>query len=192
MGLLNRVIKNPITRKRLLRLKEMKRAYISLWIITLLYITSFGAELICNDTPLYVKYRDRSYFPVFKFYPDDTFSGSGRQTRPDYHRINSSPDFSQNSANYMIFPPIAFGPFASVNPDSIDVADVVRVRFNPMPMIGTVNVRQDFSIARSASFGPFIGKTDQEARNLRLTDYFDIPEIYKEYRDLIERKWNCF
>jgi microcin C transport system permease protein len=76
----------------------------------------------------------------------------------------------------MVFPPIAFGPYASVNPDSIDVADVVTVRFNSMPMIGTVNVRQDFSIARSVSFGPFIGKTDKEVRNLRLTDFFNIPE----------------
>jgi len=177
VGLLNRVIKNPITRKRLMRLKEMKRAYISLWIITILYITSFGAELICNDTPLYVKYRDRSYFPVFKFYPDATFTGSSKQTRPDYHRINNSEVFAQNPQNYMIFPPIAFGPFASVNPDSIEVADVVRVRFNPMPMIGTVNVRPDFTIARSASFGPFIGKTDKEVKNLRLTDYFNIPDV---------------
>jgi microcin C transport system permease protein len=179
MELLNRVIKNPITRKRLLRLKEMKRAYISLWIITILYITSFGAELICNDTPLYVKYRDRSYFPVFKFYPDDTFTGSGKQTRPDYHGINSSSEFTKNSENTMIFPLIAFGPYASVNPDSIDVADVVTVRFNPMPMVGTVNVRNDFSIARSASFGPFIGKTDKEVRNLHLTDYFSIPETIR-------------
>jgi microcin C transport system permease protein len=158
----------------------MKRAYISLWIITILYITSFGAELICNDTPLYVKYGGRSYFPVFKFYPDDTFTGSGKQTRPDYHRINNSENFTQNSENHMIFPPIAFGPYASVNPDSIDVADVVRVRFNPVPMIGTVNIRQNFSIARSASFGAFIGKTDQEVKNLRLTDYFDIPETIRQ------------
>ena len=177
MGLSNRLIKNPITRKRLLRLKEMKRAYISLWIITILYVSSFGAELICNDTPLYVKYGGRSYFPVFKFYPDDTFTDSGRQTRPDYHRINRSEVFAQNPQNYMIFPPIAFGPFASVDPDSIEVADVVRVRFNPMPMIGTVNVRPDFTIARSSSFGPFIGKTDRDVKNLRLTDYFSIPDV---------------
>ena len=126
----------------------MKRAYFSLWIITILYITSFGAELICNDTPLYVNYKDRLGFPVFKYYPDDTFTGSGKQTRPDYHAINSSPDFTQIIENFMVFPPIAFGPYASVNPDSIDVADVVTVRYDSMPMIGTVNVREDFSIAR--------------------------------------------
>jgi microcin C transport system permease protein len=80
----------------------------------------------------------------------------------------------------MVFPPIAFGPYASVNPDSIDVADVVTVRFNSMPMIGTVNVRQDFSIARAASFGPFIGKTNKEVRNLHLTDFFKIPESIRQ------------
>jgi microcin C transport system permease protein len=176
VGLLNRVIKNPITQKRLLRLKEMKRAYISLWIITILYLISLGAELICNDTPLYVKYNDRSYFPLFKFYPDDTFTGSGKQTRPDYHAINRGKAFAQHSENYMVFPPIAFGPFSSVNPDLIDVADVVTVRFNPSPMMGTVNVRKDFSIARSVSFGPFIGKTEKDVRNLHLTHYFEIPE----------------
>jgi microcin C transport system permease protein len=169
-----------MTQKRLMRLKEMKRAYISLWLITILYVISFGAELICNDTPLYVNYKGRSYFPVFKYYPDDTFTGSGKQTRPDYHAINNSPDFTQNLENTMVFPPIAFGPYASVNPDSIDVADVVTVRFNSMPMIGTVNVRQDFSIARAASFGPFIGKTDKEVRNLRLTDFFNIPESIRQ------------
>jgi len=180
VGLLNRVIKNPITQKRLMRLKEMKRAYISLWIITIIYVISFGAELICNDIPLYINYKDRSYFPVFKYYPDDTFTGSGKQTRPDYHAINSGSDFAQILENYMVFPPIAFGPYASVNPESIDVADVVTVRFNFMPMIGTVNVREDFSIARSASFGSFIGKTDKEVRNLLLTDFFNIPESIRQ------------
>ena len=179
MGLFQRVIKNPVTQKRLLRLKEMKRAYISLWLITILYVISFGAELICNDTPLYVKYKGQSYFPAFKFYPDDTFTGSGRQTRPDYHTIDGSPDFANNSENFMIFPPIAFGPYVSVDPDSIDVADVVTVRFNPMPMIGTANVRQDYSIARSASLGSFTGKTDKKIRNRRLTEYFDIPEAIR-------------
>jgi len=178
--LLNRVIKNPITQKRLMRLKEMKRAYISLWMISILYVVSFGAELICNDTPLYIHYKGQSYFPVFRYYPDDTFSGSGKQTRPDYHAINNSPDFAQISENYMVFPPIAFGPYASVNPDTIDVADLVTVRFISMPMIGTVNVRPDYSIARSASFGPFIGRTDKEVRNLPLTEFFHIPQSIRQ------------
>ena len=115
-----------------MRLKEMKRAYASLWILVILYVFSFGAELICNDIPLYIKFENHSFFPVFKFYPDDTFTGSGKQTRPDYHKISKSPTFAQNPENYMIFPPIPFGPFASVNPNSIEVSDHVTIRFSPM------------------------------------------------------------
>jgi microcin C transport system permease protein len=180
MGLIKRVIKNPITQKRLMRLKEMKRAYISLWILVILYVVSLGAELICNDAPLYIKYNDRSYFPVFKFYPDNTFTGSGKQTRPDYHKINHSTDFKQDPDNYMLFPPIAFGPNASVNPQSVEVSDLVTVRFSPMPMMGSVNIRDDYTIVRSVSFGPFLGKTEKEVRDLRLTDYFNISESIRK------------
>jgi len=176
MGLSDRLIKNPINRKRFQRLKEMKRSYISLWVLIILYVTSFGSELICNDNPLYVKFEGKSYFPVFKFYPDDAFTGSGKKTRPDYHKIRKSQAFKNNSENYMIFPPVPFGPYGSVDPESIDVSENVTVIFNAMPLIGTVNVRKDYSIARSVAFGPFVGKTEDDVKNLILTDYLDIPE----------------
>jgi len=176
MGLSDRLIKNPINRKRFQRLKEMKRSYISLWVLIILYVTSFGSELICNDNPLYVKFEGKSYFPVFKFYPDDAFTGSGKKTRPDYHKIRKSQAFKNNSENYMIFPPVPFGPYGSVDPESIDVHENVTVIFNAMPLIGTVNVRKDYSIARSVAFGPFVGKTEDDVKNLILTDYLDIPE----------------
>ena len=180
MGLTDRIIKNPMTRKRLMRLKEMKRAYISLWLLVILYVLSFGAELICNDAPLYLKFEGRSYFPVFKFYPDDTFTGSGKQTRPDYHKINQSDAFNQYSGNFMIFPPIAFGPYASVNPDAIEVPELVTVRLTPIPMIGSVNIREDYTIARSTAFGSFVGKDEKEVRGLGLTDYFEIPDTVQQ------------
>jgi microcin C transport system permease protein len=175
MGLSDRLIKNPINRKRFQRLKEMKRAYISLWILIILYVISFGSELICNDNPLYVKFEGQSYFPVLRFYPEDTFTGSGKKTRPDFHKIRNSQAFKNNSENYMIFPPVPFGPYGSADPESIDVSENVTVKFNAMPLIGTVNVRKDYSIARSAAFGPFVGKTEDDVKNLILTDYLDIP-----------------
>jgi microcin C transport system permease protein len=180
MGLLDKVIKNPITRKRLMRLKEMKRAYISLWILVILYVISLGAELICNDIPLYIRFEGRSYFPIIKFHPDNTFTGSGKQTRPKFHQISSSPAFAQKSENYMIFPPIAFGPYESVDEQSIEIDEEVTVRFTPMPMIGTVNIRDDYSIARSVAFGVFIGKSETEVKNLRLTDYVTIPSTIQQ------------
>ncbi len=69
-----RFFKNPIAKKRFLRFKEMKHAYISLWILVSLYLLSLCSEVICNNLPLYVKFEGNSYFPIFKFYPEDVFT----------------------------------------------------------------------------------------------------------------------
>ena len=175
-----KAFKNPITRKRLIRFKEMKRAYFSLWIITILYLVSFSSELICNSVPLYVRFQEKSYFPVLKFYPENEFTGSGKQTRPDYHKINNSPPFRNNPGNYMIFTPIPFGPYESIDPKSITVSDLITLKISPMPMIGTVNIRKDYSIARSARFGSFIGKKERAVKGLDLTEYFSIPQVFRQ------------
>ena len=175
-----KAFKNPITRKRLIRFKEMKRAYFSLWIITILYLVSFSSELICNSVPLYVRFQEKSYFPVLKFYPENEFTGSGKQTRPDYHKINNSPPFRNNPGNYMIFTPIPFGPYESIDPKSIAVSDLITLKITPMPMIGTVNIRKDYSIVRSARFGSFIGKKERAVKGLDLTEYFSIPQVFRQ------------
>jgi microcin C transport system permease protein len=175
-----KAFKNPITRKRLMRFKEMKRAYFSLWIITILYLVSFCSELICNSVPLYVRFQEKSYFPVLKFYPENEFTGSGKQTRPDYHKINNSSAFRNNPGNYMIFTPIPFGPYESIDPKSIAVSDLITLKITPMPMIGTVNIRKDYSIVRSARFGSFIGKKERAVKGLDLTEYFSIPQVFRQ------------
>ena len=175
-----KAFKNPITRKRLMRFKEMKRAYFSLWIITILYLVSFCSELICNSVPLYVRFQEKSYFPVLKFYPENEFTGSGKQTRPDYHKINNSPAFRNNPDNYMIFTPIPFGPYESIDPKSIAVSDLITLKITPMPMIGTVNIRKDYSIVRSARFGSFIDKKERAVKGLDLTEYFSIPQVFRQ------------
>ena len=102
---------DPITRKRLQRFREYRRAYYSLLIIVFLYLTSLVAEVFVNDSPLYVHYEGKSYFPVLFFYPEDTFTGNGLLTRPDYKAINAFCGFAtDNEDNYMVFPLVPFGP----------------------------------------------------------------------------------
>ncbi len=178
--MITKIFKNPITRKRFLRFKEMKRAYFSLWIITILYLVSLCSELICNSAPLYVRFQEKSYFPVLKFYPENEFTGSGKKTRPDYHTISNSPAFRDNPDNYMIFTPIPFGPYESIDPKSIAVSDLITLKITPMPMIGTVNVRKDYSIVKSARFGLFIDKKEREVKGLDITRYFSIPQVFRQ------------
>jgi len=173
--MISRFVKNPMTRRRLSRFKEMKRAYISLWILVLLYMFSLCSEIICNNVPLYVKFQDTSYFPVFKFYPEDTFLGNGKHTRPDYHQINTRAEFLGSDKNYMVFPPIPYSPFQSLDPKRIDVSDHVIVKLKPLPMVGTANIRNDGSIAKSFRLGSFLGLGDKDIQNRPISDYVKIP-----------------
>jgi microcin C transport system permease protein len=168
-------IKNPMTQKRISRFKEMKRAYISFWILLVLYGLSLGSELVCNSVPLLVRFQGEFYFPVFRFYPEDTFTGNNKQTRADYHRINRSSPFVKNEENYMIFPPFPYGPYQSIDPELIKVSDHIRVSFEALPMIATVNIRNDFSMDRPYRMAFFAGKSDRELQGRLLTDYFSLP-----------------
>ena len=178
------MFKNPITQKRIRRFKEVKRAYLSLCVLIVLYSISLGSELISNSNPLYVRFNNRSYFPVIKFYPEDIFARNGKKTRPDYKKLNALSVFKRNPDNFMIFPPIPYGPFESIDPASIEVSDYVTIVFTTMPMIGTVNIKKDYSIARSVSFGSFIGMKDGQAKGLYLTQFFQIPDGLKQAIEL--------
>ena len=184
--MISRFVKNPMTRRRISRFKEMKRAYISLWILALLYLFSLCSEIICNNVPLYVKFHGKSYFPVVKFYPEDTFLGNGKHTRPDYHKIKTNSEFLSSDENIMVFPPIPYGPFQSLDPALIDVSDHVTAAFKPLPMVGTANIRNDLSIAKSFRLGAFMGLTDKDIQNRPITDYFKIPP---EFRDAVELRF---
>ncbi len=178
--MLIKYIKNPIARKRLMRFKEIKRAYISLWFLIALYLVSLCSELICNSNPLFIRFEGRSYFPVLKFYSEDVFSGNNKKTRPDYHKINNSPAFRDNPDNYMIFPLISYGPYESIDPESIDVSENVTLNFTPVPMIGTVNIQKDYLIVKSIRFGRFIEKKEREVRGRYLNEYISLPESLKQ------------
>lgn len=55
--------------------KANKKAFYSLWIFLAIFIISLNAEFIANDKPLYVRYDNQSYFPIFQSYPETTFGG---------------------------------------------------------------------------------------------------------------------
>jgi len=176
-----------MAQKRLLRFKSLRRAYISFWILIILYGLSLCSEIICNSSPLYVRFEGRSHFPIFQFYPEDVFTGSGRQTRPDYHQVNKSAVFSENRGNFMIFPPFSYGPFRSVDPDSIAVSDVVSLVFSPMPQVGTVNITRDFTIRRAYRLDAFTGLPDRDVRDRNLIAFFSVPH---DIRDAVKERFS--
>ncbi len=85
--------------------KKNKRAYISFVLLLATFIISLFSELIANDKPLMVKYKNSFYFPVFNEYTD-AFWGGDFPTPADYKDPLIKENIDKNG--WMIMPPIPF------------------------------------------------------------------------------------
>ncbi len=171
---------NPLTVKALRRFRGLKRAYASFWILAGLYALSLGAELLCNGTPLWVRFEGRSYFPVLRFYPDDVFTGSGKFSRPDYKQIARSERFRQNPSNWMRFAPLPYGPLESVPFESIALPDQVAIILDPAPRVGTLTLAPDFTIAGASAASEFLGADDAALAGRSLAEFLALPEAFRQ------------
>jgi microcin C transport system permease protein len=177
---------NPITRKRLKRFREFRRAWYAFWLLVVLYGLSLFAEFLCHDIPLLVRHQGRTYFPVLRhlvgrIYPDDAFTGSGLQTRPDYKAIAASPAFASGSGNWMVWPPIRSGPREIVDATKVALPREVQVRFRPEPHVGTVDLRADGAIAKAFGSAWFFAREqDDELRDLAMSATWPLPAALRE------------
>jgi len=179
--------KNPITQKRYMRFKQMKRAYYSFWLLLIIYSISLFSECICYNIPLYVRYNDQSYFPLIFYYPDNEFTGSGKNTRPDYKHIQQSIDFQKNPDNWMLFPIHPFGPNESVSPETIQVDNQVYLKFKCLPMSGYLSITHDFLIKRAYNMHPFAKMDDRQLKKKSLKNLFQMPSHFVQ---AIEKRFN--
>jgi microcin C transport system permease protein len=66
---------SPLTSRRLALFRRNRRGYWSALALLGLLAFILPAELVANDRPLVVSYRNDLYFPVFKDYPETAFGG---------------------------------------------------------------------------------------------------------------------
>ena len=66
---------SPISQRRLANFKANRRGLWSLWIFSVLFFLTLGAELIANDKPLIMSYKGEILTPVFVDYPEEKFGG---------------------------------------------------------------------------------------------------------------------
>lgn len=85
--------------------KKNKRAYRALILFTLIFIVSLFSELVANDNPLIVKYKNKLYFPIVHEY-SDAFLGGDFPTKADYHDVVVRQNIQQNG--WMLMPPIPY------------------------------------------------------------------------------------
>lgn len=147
----------PTTQKRLQRFRKTHRAWWSFWILTVIFLLSLGVDFIANDKPLIVSYDGKLYFPILQYFPEDTFTGSGRMTRPDYKAIAASEPFSESWRNWMLFPPIPFGPSEKISPDAVETPQRVLVRIEKRPRVASLNVDASGKVLQSLGGGVFFG-----------------------------------
>lgn len=107
------MFKNPVYERQWRAFKSNRRGYVSLWLFSVLFILSLGAELIANDKPLLVSYQNELYTPVFKLYPETTFGGFF-DTEADY-RDPFVAELIENDG-WMIWPPIRYS-YDTINYD---------------------------------------------------------------------------
>lgn len=174
------IIKSPVTRKRIKRFKEQRLAYFSLMFILTLYLLSLSAELFCNSSPLYVSYEGRSFFPVFKYYTEDTFLDNGKQTRPDYKKINKLSLFKDNDDNYMVFPFFKHGPLETIEPESLAAGKSVGLILSTVERVGRVNIKNDYTITKSAGFSLFTTIPESDIKGTFLSDYLIMSDQLKK------------
>ncbi len=104
------------------RFRANRRGYASLWIFSILFVLSLGAELLSNDKPLVVHFEGRYYFPILKNYPETAFGGDfdteADYTDPYVRQLITAGD------NWAIFPP---------NPYSYNTINYYTEHPNPAP-----------------------------------------------------------
>ncbi|SCC19729.1 ABC transporter permease [Gilliamella intestini] len=64
-----------INQQRWQRFKQNRRGYYSLWLFMICFVISLFADFIVNDRPIFIKYQDNYYSPIFHFYPETEFGG---------------------------------------------------------------------------------------------------------------------
>ncbi len=74
-----------LQRRRLANFKANRRAFWSLWIFGILFLTSLFSEFLANDQPIAVSYRGELYWPMFNTYIETDFGGDF-QTAAKYSR----------------------------------------------------------------------------------------------------------
>ncbi len=95
----------PITKKRIQRFKSIKRGYWSFLAISILFVTSLFLEVIVNEKPLYIRYKDNTAYPAvrdlaakwFPFFRISTFTskkdfGQGGMSGVDFHLFKACLD----------------------------------------------------------------------------------------------------
>lgn len=96
---------SPLSQRRIKSFVKNRRAYVSLLIFGTVFILTLFAEIIANDKPLLMSYKNKLYFPVLKEYAETEFGGDF-PTSADYRDAYLKQKIKKHG--WMIMPIIPF------------------------------------------------------------------------------------
>jgi len=108
---------SQLNQRRWQNFKANKRGYWSLWIFTILFVLSLGAEFLANDKPVLAYYKGELLVPALVDYPEEKFGGFYAVT--DYRDPVISDEIEANG--WLIWPPIRYS-YNTVNNDIPEAA----------------------------------------------------------------------
>ncbi|MCU1729530.1 ABC transporter permease [Pseudomonas sp. 7P_10.2_Bac1] len=97
---------SPLSRRRFAHFRANRRGWWSLWLFVGLFVVCLGGELIANDKPLAIHFKDQWYFPIFSNHLETDFGGE-LPFEPDY-RSDYVRKLITDQGGWMLFAPIPF------------------------------------------------------------------------------------
>ena len=97
---------SPLSRRRFAHFKANRRGWWSLWLFIGLFVVCLCGELIANDKPLAIHFKDQWYFPIVSS-PLETDFGGELPFEPDY-RSDYVQTLITGQGGWMLFAPIPF------------------------------------------------------------------------------------
>ncbi|WP_443115729.1 ABC transporter permease [Herbaspirillum seropedicae] len=179
-----------------LRFCADRAGYWSLWLFSLLFVLSLGAELISNDRPLVARYQGKLIFPIVQDYSDKSFGGDfdspadyldpfiQAQLRKDGNWVLYPPNrYGYNTLNYFAKQPNPAAPssenWLGTDDRGRDVFARLLYGFRVSVLFGMALtfIGVVLGVAAGAVQGYFAGRTDLFTQRL-LEIWGSMPELY--------------
>ena len=147
---------SPLTQKRLERFRRSRVAFWSLCLLCLLYVLSLGAELICNDKPLLMRFDGELSFPFLRERPPQAvLEATGEMVYVNYRDFTRSDRFLSDPGNFALFAPVPYGPHETLDTRDMEREKVVTLSLTPTQPVARFNLTPDLRIVRQDSLAQF-------------------------------------
>lgn len=182
---------SPLTQKRLERFRRSRVAFWSLCLLCLLYVLSLGAELICNDKPLVMRYDGELSFPFLRERPPQAvLDATGEMVYVNYRDFARSDRFLSDPGNFALFAPVPYGPHETLDTRDMEREKVVTLSLTPTQPVARFNLTPDLRIVRQDSLAQFFpAGTGERALRDGQAGLEDFVSVTPRLRDEIARRF---